>query len=71
MKTSGNAQHTAIDTRAKFTPAEVINIGIRRHRMNFYCGLLCEDNFKDDCKWRPRTRKKTKTGISDNYLRDS
>ena len=33
MKTSGNTQHTAIDTRAKFNPAEVINIGIRRHRM--------------------------------------
>ena len=33
MKTSGNAQHTAIDMRAKFTPAEMINIGVRHHRM--------------------------------------
>ena len=34
MKTSGNAQHTAIDMRAKFTPTKVINTGIR-HRPEF------------------------------------
>ena len=28
MKTSGNAQHTAIDMRAKFTPAEVISVSV-------------------------------------------
>ena len=74
MKTSGDAQHTAIDMKAKFTPAKVINIGIRHHlSLNFYCGLstwIVSGKFQRRLQIKTTYEEEDKTGISDDYLRD-